>query len=87
MDLDEDSAADSFFADLIAAVEQQLANPSTRYVKETYDRLIKAGLEDEEAKEMIAECLAEETDAMFRSKRAFDEKSYRSRLGSINPEG
>lgn len=87
MNLDEDSAADSFFADLIAAVEQQLNAPATRYVKEHYDRLIKAGVEDEEAKEMIAECLAEETDAMFRGKREFDEKAYRSRLGSINPEG
>ena len=87
MNLDEDSAADSFFSDLIAAVEQQLSSPATRYVKDAYDRLIKAGVEEDEAKEMIAEALAEETDAMFRGKREFDEKSYRLRLGSINPEG
>ncbi|MEP4076905.1 hypothetical protein [Haloferula sp.] len=87
MNLDEDSSADSFFADLIAAVEQQIKAPSTRYVKSTYDRLIKAGVEENEAKEMIAECLAEESDAMFRSNREFDEKSYRSRLGNISPEG
>ena len=87
MNLNEDSSADSFFADLIAAVEQQITSPSTPYVKQTYDRLIKAGIEADEAKEMIAECLAEESDAMFRSKREFNEKSYRSRLGNINPEG
>jgi hypothetical protein len=87
MDLDEDSAADSFFNDLIAAVEQQINSTSTRYVKETYERLIKAGVEDDEAKEMIAECLAEETDAMFRANREFDQNSYRSRLGNINPGG
>ena len=85
MNLDEDSTADSFFSDLIAAVEQQLNSPATRYVKETYDRLVELGIEEDAAKEMIAECLAEETDAMFRSKREFDEKSYRSRLGNINP--
>ena len=87
MNLDEDSSADSFFSDLIAAVEQQLASPSTAYVKNTYDRLIKAGADKNEAKELIAECFAEESDAMFRSKREFDEKSYRSRLGNINPAG
>ena len=87
MNLDEDSAADSFFSDLIAAVEQQLKSPATRYVKQTYDRLLKAGVDADEAKELIAECLAEESDAMFRGKREFDEKAYRSLLGSINPEG
>jgi hypothetical protein len=85
MNLDEDSSADSFFADLHDAVDQQIASPATRYVKETYERLIKAGLGEADAKELIAECLAEETDAMFRGRREFDEKSYRSRLGSINP--
>ncbi|MFC7337212.1 hypothetical protein ACFQY0_08485 [Haloferula chungangensis] len=87
MNLDEDSSADSFFSDLIAAVEQQLNSPATPYVKQTYERLIKAGVSEDEAKEMIAECLAEESDAMFRGKREFDEKSYRLLLGSINPEG
>ncbi|MEM1082878.1 MAG: hypothetical protein AAGI48_02055 [Verrucomicrobiota bacterium] len=85
MDLDEDSSADSFFADLHDAVDQQIASPATRYVKDTFEKLIKAGLEESEAKERIAECLAEETDAMFRGNRSFDEKSYKSRLGSINP--
>lgn len=83
--MDLDSSADSFFEDLIAAVEQQLNSSSTRYVKETYDRLLKAGIDEDEAKERIAESLAEETDTMFRGKREFDEKSYRSRLGNINP--
>ena len=50
MDLDEDSAADSFFADLHDAVDQQIASPATRYVKDTFDRLVKAGLGEDEAR-------------------------------------
>lgn len=85
MDLNEDSSADSFFEDLIAAVEQQLESPATPYVRATYDRLLKAGMDKDEAKERIAECLAEETDAMFRGNREFNEKAYRSLLGNISP--
>jgi hypothetical protein len=38
----------------------------------------------EDAKERIAACLGEETDAMWRSKRGFDEKSYREKLDAID---
>lgn len=73
---------DAFFSDLIAAVEQQLSAPGTRYVKQTYERLVKDGASEDDAKEIIAQCLAEETDAMFRAHRPFDEKSYRTRLAT-----
>ena len=57
---------DAFINDLLAAVEQQLAAPQTRYVAKTYERLIGGGMSGQDAKERIAACLGEETDAMWR---------------------
>lgn len=74
---------DAFFNDLLAAVDQQLASPQTRYVAKTFGRLTSRGLSEEEAREMIAEALAEETDAMYRRRGGFDEKSYKERLEAL----
>lgn len=77
---------DDFFNDLLTAVEQQLAAPQTRYVAKTLERLTAGGMSEQDAKERIAACLGEETDAMYRGKRGFDEKSYRSRLEEIRAD-
>jgi hypothetical protein len=82
---DDDEAADAFFAELLAAVDQQLESPETRYVAETLKRLKKEGLSDEEAREAIAQCLAEITDQVVRSGKAFDAKAYRMSLERISP--
>jgi len=75
---------DAFFQDLLNAVEQQLIAPQTKYVAKTLERLTSKGMSAEDAKERIAACLGEETDAMWRSKRGFDEKSYREKLDTID---
>ena len=75
--------SDDLLPDLLAAVEQQLASPQTKYVAKTYERLLKAGLEENEAKHQIALCLGEEMDAILRQKRGFDEKAYRDALGGL----
>lgn len=85
MDLDEDSAADAFFRDLLDAVDQQLASGATPFVGKTLDRLVKAGMEIDAAKEAIAACLAEESDRMFRSGKPFDLDFYRKSLERISP--
>jgi len=77
---------DAFFQDLIAAVEQQLAAPQTRYVAKTLERLVAGGMKPEDAKERIAACLGEETDAMWRRKKGFDEASYREKLVAIRAD-
>lgn len=69
--------------DLLLAVDQQLDSPQTPYVRKTLDRLIKAGLEEAEAKSQIALCLGEEMDQVLRKKRGFDEKSYRVSLDAL----
>lgn len=84
--MDEDTEADRFFEELLQAVDQQLASPATAYVGATCERLVKAGMSAEEAREAIARCLAHETDRMFRGRRPFDEAAYRTALGEITPE-
>jgi hypothetical protein len=70
-------------ADLLVAIEQQLVSPQTPYVKKTFDRLAKLGLEETEAKTQIAVCLGEAMDDMIRTKKPFDEKAYRASLDEL----
>lgn len=74
---------DELLANLIAAVEQQLLSPQTRYVNQAHQRLLKLGLPDAEAKSQIALCLGEEMDNILRTKRPFDEKAYREALTQL----
>lgn len=74
---------DDLLPDLIAAVEQQLTSPETLYVARTLDRLVNLGLDALEAKTQIALCLGEEMDAILRTRKPFDEKSYRARLDAL----
>lgn len=69
--------------DLLAAVEQQLASPQTKYVATTLDRLVKAGLDATEAKSQIALCLGDEMDQVLRKHRSFDEAAYRAALDAL----
>ena len=82
---DEDDHADRFFEEILAAVDQQLVSPQTPYVAKTLDRLLKAGMEADEAREAIACCLLDETERVLRSKKPFDEAAYRRSLDSISP--
>jgi hypothetical protein len=74
---------DDLLPDLLAAVEQQLISAQTPYVKKTFDRLLKLGLGEADAKHQIALCLGDEMDEVLRTKRPFDEKSYRSSLDDL----
>lgn len=75
--------SDELLPDLLAAVEQQLVSPQTKYVAKTLERLKKTGLEAGEAKSQIALCLGEQMDEMMRTKRGFDEKAYREALDEL----
>lgn len=74
---------DALHQQLLTAVAQQLSSPQTRYVAKTYERLLKLGFNEADAKEQIALCLGEEMDVMLRKKREFDEKQYRARLDGL----
>ncbi len=69
--------------DLLAAVEQQMVSPQTKYVAKAHERLCGLGLAPDQAKEQIALCLGEVMDEMMRSRRGFDEKAYREALDGL----
>ncbi len=72
---------------LLPAVEQQLESPQTPYVRETFTRLVeKENLSPDTAKEMIATCLADESNRMYIDKREFDEQRYQELLDSLHLE-
>lgn len=73
---------------LVPAVEQQLQSDETPFVKHTLNRLLKSVVEGEqidedEAKMMLALCLADETNRMFIDKRDFDLARYKDLLNAL----
>ncbi len=75
--------SDDLIPELLAAVEQQLVSPKTKYVAKTLERLVKAGMEEAVAKDQIAMCLGEEMDAAVHGRRGFDEAAYRAALAEL----
>lgn len=75
---------ESLIESLLPAIEQQLESSDTPYVKEAFVRLVeKEKLSPDEAKEMLALCLADESNRMFIDKRDFDEARYRELLAAL----
>ncbi len=75
---------------IIPAVEQQIESPITPYVAECYQNLISEHeIESDEAKSMIAFCLADEIEALDRENRDFSEDRYKTLLALLPamPEG
>ena len=69
---------------LIPAVEQQLESSETPYVQATFTRLVeKESLSPDQAKELIALCLADESNRMFIDKRNFDIERYQQLLTQL----
>ncbi len=72
---------------LLPAVEQQLESPQTPYVSKTFVRLVeKEKLSPDDAKGMIALCLADESNRMFIDKRDFDVERYQELLNGLPGE-
>lgn len=74
---------DSLVKNLVPAVEQQMESDQTPFVKQTYDRLVKLGEEEAEAKMLIAFCLAVETNRMFSEKVKFNTPRYKEMLDQL----
>jgi hypothetical protein len=75
---------------LLPAVEEQLNSPETPYVREAFDRILtEPDIEEEEAKAMLAFCLADEVEAMMADERDFDGNRYKMLLEllPVMPEG
>ena len=80
---------DDLVKNLLPAVEQQLESEQTPFVKQALSRLVKGGEDAEEAKMMIALCLADESNRMFIDQRDFDIARYQALLNTLPelPEG
>ncbi len=62
---------------LLPAIAEQLASPDTPYVREAYERILtEPDIEEDEAKAMLAFCLADEIEAMMDTGRPFDTDRY-----------
>ena len=65
---------------IIEAVENQMRDPETKYVKETYEKMNGAGYTAKEAKEAIAGVLLSEMYTIMGEQKPFDESRYRKGL-------
>ena len=78
---------ESLIESLMPAVDQQLESDQTPYVKATFDRLVEQEqLSPDLAKELIAICLADESNRMYVDKRDFDIHRYQQLLEELPGE-
>lgn len=78
---------ESLIESLLPAVEQQLESDQTPYVKATFIRLVEQEkISPDEAKELIAICLADESNRMYIDKRDFDIQRYQQLLENLPSE-
>lgn len=68
---------------LIPAIQEQLKSKETPYVKKAHDRLIAEGISEEDTLQMLALCLADESNRMFIDKRDFDVARYQELLDAL----
>jgi hypothetical protein len=75
---------ESLIESLLPAIEQQLESSDTPYVKAAFVRLVeKEEISPDDAKEMLAICLADESNRMFIDKRDFDTARYQELLEAL----
>lgn len=75
---------------LLPAIEEQLSSPETPYVREAFERILEEpDIDEEEARAMLAFCLADEVEAMMSEEREFDADRYQMLLSllPVMPEG
>ncbi len=78
---------ESLVESLLPAVEQQLESTQTPYVRETFVRLVEVeGISPDESKNLIAHCLADESNRMYIDKRDFDVSRYQELLDALPDE-
>lgn len=69
---------------LLPAIEEQLSSPQTPFVKESFLGLLeKEDIDDDEAKYMLAFCLADEIEKMNSEERPFNIARYEMLLALL----
>ena len=65
------------------AVDNQLRGNNTGETKETFNRLVNAGYDEQTAKEMIGSVLTEDIYDILKNKKGFDEEKYVKKSGML----
>lgn len=68
---------------ILAGVDEQLNSEETPYVKKVFDRLLKNGLTNQEAKLKIGEKLTIEVNTILETKEKFNVERYKKMLDEI----
>ncbi len=74
---------DEIIADLVPAIRSQLEHAEPPFVQGILDRLLKEGMEEDEAIAMMAQILAIVGNDMLISGKPFDIKSYEKLLKAL----
>ena len=73
-------------AALLETVENQLAENNPPETKETFDRLVKQGISEEDAKIYIAQAVCVEVFDVMKNQNEFNEKRYLKNLKRLPKE-
>ncbi len=71
---------------LLEAVEQQIKSNDPPETRQTYERLINEGYDDDQIRQMISACMLVETYEVVRSKRPYDNQRYINMLKNLPAE-
>ena len=76
-------ANSKFIAAILEVVDNQLRDLNPPEVKETYDRLIRTGVSDEEARRLIAVVLSTEMFQILKEKKVYNQERYIASLRKL----
>lgn len=72
--------------EFIKVVENQIKTNNPPETRQTYNRLLKLGIPDSEAKKHIAQCVTIEIFNVMKYQQPFDEKRYINNLNKLPAE-
>lgn len=75
--------SDELLPDLLAAVEQQMVSPQTKYVAKTFERLVKARAGGNGGEAPDCAVPGRGNGCGIAAKAGFDEKAYRAALDAL----
>jgi hypothetical protein len=73
-------------AEILKVVENQIRDNKPPETKQTYNRLIKMGISDINARKYIGQCVAVEIYNVMKHHKLFDEERYRRNLEQLPEE-
>lgn len=82
----EDESEDILMEECLSIIENQIVNNEPKETKKTLNRLIFEGYEKEEAKLMLANCIAVEIFDVIKNGKTFNQLRYALNLSNLPKE-